>query len=106
MPKVCVPDDWPPVLAASPAVQKLRERAEVSYFDTLPGSQEHLIERIREALLNIFLTALPDDLYVLVRPEESEGGGGNNRQKLVGRIGVGAAHKQDHEYRNENAVCR
>lgn len=49
MPKVCVPDDWPPVLAASPAVQKLRERAEVSYFDTLPGSQEHLIERIREA---------------------------------------------------------
>jgi phosphoglycerate dehydrogenase-like enzyme len=49
MTKVIIPDDWPPVLAASPALPKLREHADVVYFDTLPGSQERLIDRIREA---------------------------------------------------------
>jgi D-3-phosphoglycerate dehydrogenase len=33
----------------SPAFQILRERTDVEYFDTLPGSEERLIERIREA---------------------------------------------------------
>jgi D-3-phosphoglycerate dehydrogenase len=49
MPKVVVPDDWPPVLAASAGFPKLRELADVEYFDTLPGSEEGLIERIRDA---------------------------------------------------------
>src|SRR5437899_2137455 len=49
MMKVVVPDDWPAVLGASSALNKLRERAEVEYFDTLPGSEDRLIERIREA---------------------------------------------------------
>src|SRR5258708_1044381 len=47
-PKVVVPDDCPPVLALSPAFQALRERAVVEYFDTLPGSEERLIECIQE----------------------------------------------------------
>jgi D-3-phosphoglycerate dehydrogenase len=49
MPKVVVPDDWPPVLAASAGFPKLRELAGVEYFDTLPGSEQGLIERIRDA---------------------------------------------------------
>ncbi len=49
MPKVVVPDDWPPVLAASAGYPKLRELADVDYFDTLPGSEAALIERIRDA---------------------------------------------------------
>ena len=55
MTNVSVPDDGPPVLAASPAFQRLREHADVAYFDTLPGSEERLIERIRdaEAVINI-----------------------------------------------------
>jgi D-3-phosphoglycerate dehydrogenase len=53
MPKVIVPDDWPAVLGVSPALAVLREFAEVEYFDTLPGSAERLIERIRDAELVI-----------------------------------------------------
>ena len=47
--KVVVPDDWPPVLAASAGFPKLRELANVEYFDTLPGSEASLIERIHDA---------------------------------------------------------
>jgi phosphoglycerate dehydrogenase-like enzyme len=55
MPLVCVPDDAPPVLASSSAWAELTARATVDYYDTLPGSQERLIERIRDAdiVLNI-----------------------------------------------------
>src|SRR5437016_3165563 len=55
MPKVVVPDDCPSVLAASGGFQRLREFAQVFYFDTLPGSAEALVERIgdAEAVVNI-----------------------------------------------------
>jgi phosphoglycerate dehydrogenase-like enzyme len=49
LPKVVVPDDWPPVLAASAGFPRLREFAALEYFDTLPGSEAALIERIRDA---------------------------------------------------------
>jgi phosphoglycerate dehydrogenase-like enzyme len=52
-PKVVVPDDCPPVLAMSPAFQALRARSDVDYFDTLPGSEERLIERMHEAVIAI-----------------------------------------------------
>jgi len=48
-PRVVVPDDAPPVLAGSPSFQKLRERAEVAYFPSLPGSEDKLAERIGDA---------------------------------------------------------
>jgi phosphoglycerate dehydrogenase-like enzyme len=59
MPRVVVPDDWPPVLAASAGFPKLRELADVRYFDTLPGSEAVLIERIRDAdaVINIRSTS-------------------------------------------------
>jgi D-3-phosphoglycerate dehydrogenase / 2-oxoglutarate reductase len=55
MPAICVPDDAPPVLSASSAWKDLTERAVVEYHDTLPGSEERLIERIgkAEVVLNI-----------------------------------------------------
>jgi D-3-phosphoglycerate dehydrogenase len=55
LPKLAIPDDCPPVLAVSAAFSRLRELADVEYFDTLPGSQERLIERIgsAEAVINI-----------------------------------------------------
>jgi phosphoglycerate dehydrogenase-like enzyme len=55
LPKVVVPDDWPPVLAASLAFQELRDRSDLEYFDTLPGSVHGLIERIglAEVVVNI-----------------------------------------------------
>jgi D-3-phosphoglycerate dehydrogenase len=54
-PKIVVPDDSPPVLAPSRAYQNLTARAAIEYYDSLPGSQERLIDRIREAeiVLNI-----------------------------------------------------
>jgi phosphoglycerate dehydrogenase-like enzyme len=51
--KVVVPDDYPPVLALSPAFYTLRARASVEYFETLPGSQERLIERVQGAEIAI-----------------------------------------------------
>jgi phosphoglycerate dehydrogenase-like enzyme len=52
-PKLAIPDDWPPVLAVSAGFVTLPEIAEVDYFDSLPGSPEGLIERIRDADLAI-----------------------------------------------------
>ena len=49
-PRIVVPDDYPALLATSPAFQKMRsEITGIEYFDTLPGSVEGLIDRIREA---------------------------------------------------------
>lgn len=54
-PRIFIPDDAPPVLAPSPAYRVLQERAALEYHDTLPGSEEKLIERIAgaEIVLNI-----------------------------------------------------
>jgi len=57
LPKVVVPDDWPPVLANSGALRRLREFAEIQYFETLPASQEQLTERVRHAELAINIRA-------------------------------------------------
>jgi phosphoglycerate dehydrogenase-like enzyme len=46
MAKICIPDDAPPVLAASAAWQDLTRLGELDYYDTLPGSEERLIARI------------------------------------------------------------
>jgi D-3-phosphoglycerate dehydrogenase len=55
MPKIYIPDDAPPILRPSAAWPGLAARAEVDYHDTLPGSEERLIERISaaELVLNI-----------------------------------------------------
>jgi D-3-phosphoglycerate dehydrogenase len=45
-PRIVIPDDAPPVLGPSSVMQELRQNAEVTYYDTLPGSEEELIERI------------------------------------------------------------
>ena len=54
-PVVSVPDDSPPVLAASGAWKELAARATVRYHDTLPGSEDRLVERLHdsEIALNI-----------------------------------------------------
>ena len=53
--KIIIPDDYPPVLAPSQACQNLCARGPIDYYDSLPGSEERLIERIRDAeiVLNI-----------------------------------------------------
>jgi len=50
-----IPDDAPPVMGPSRAYRSLRERMPVTYFDTLPGSEAALIERISgaEIVINI-----------------------------------------------------
>ena len=49
MPRAVIPDDAPAVLGRSPALERLRSVAEVAYYDTLPGSEETLVERIASA---------------------------------------------------------
>jgi len=49
MPRIAIPDDAPPVMAASAAYHKLLEQTPVDYYDTLPGTEDHLIERIAGA---------------------------------------------------------
>jgi len=53
--RVSIPDDAPPVLATSAVWPDLARRAELDYHDTLPGSEDLLIERIgaAELVLNI-----------------------------------------------------
>lgn len=53
--KISIPDDAPPVLATSAVWPELAARAELDYYDTLPGSEERLTERIgsTELVLNI-----------------------------------------------------
>jgi D-3-phosphoglycerate dehydrogenase len=45
---ISIPDDAP-VLATSAVFPALRERAELRYFNTLPASEDELIERLRDA---------------------------------------------------------
>lgn len=49
MPLVCIPDDAPPVLATSPAWTVLLQFAPTSYHDTLPASEDDLIDRLTAA---------------------------------------------------------
>ena len=55
MPRIVVPDDAPPVLAPSQAWQNFADRPAVRYFDSLPGTEERLLERIAgaEVVVNI-----------------------------------------------------
>jgi len=48
MPSIVIPDDYPVVMAASGAYRKWIEHTPVTYYDSLPGSDEVLIERIRD----------------------------------------------------------
>ena len=52
---VAVPDDAPAVLALSPSFRRLQGAAEVRYFDSLPGAEDVLVERVggAEAMVNI-----------------------------------------------------
>ena len=54
-PRISIPDDAPPVMGPSEAYQGLDQRAEIAYYDSLPGSEAELIERIGgfEAVINI-----------------------------------------------------
>src|SRR5579872_5029498 len=49
--KISIPDDAPPVLAPSAVWPALASRAELDYHDTLPGSEDRLIERIATSAL-------------------------------------------------------
>ena len=55
MPSIVIPDDYPVVMAASNAYRQLIETTPVAYYDTLPGSEDALVERIRdfEIVINI-----------------------------------------------------
>jgi D-3-phosphoglycerate dehydrogenase len=55
MPSIVIPDDYPVVMALSSAYKRLVQQTPVAYYDTLPGSEDKLIERIRdfEIVVNI-----------------------------------------------------
>ncbi len=55
LPRIVVPDDYPPVLGPSAAFRSLEDRARLQYHDSLPASTEILLDRIRraEAVVNI-----------------------------------------------------
>jgi D-3-phosphoglycerate dehydrogenase len=49
MTRICIPDDSPSVLSNSAVLPALKARAEVDHFDSLPCTDETLIERIGDA---------------------------------------------------------
>ncbi len=48
MPTIVIPDDFPVVMASCDAYRRLAEERAVSYHATLPGSEDALVERIRD----------------------------------------------------------
>lgn len=55
--RIVIPDDAPPVMAASAAYRKLTAKIAVDYHDTLPGSEDGLVQRIAEAEVVINIRA-------------------------------------------------
>jgi phosphoglycerate dehydrogenase-like enzyme len=55
MPRIVVPDDAPPVLGPSQAWLQFPGREAIPYFDSLPGTEERLLDRIAgaEVVINI-----------------------------------------------------
>jgi len=55
MPATVIPDDYPIVMGTSAAYQRFAADQPVTYYDTLPGSEDALIDRIRdfEVVINI-----------------------------------------------------
>ena len=82
--RVSIPDDSPPVLASSAAWRDLAARAQVDYYDTLPGSEERLIERIApaDAVLNIRASSRFTDAVMAACP----------RLRLISVWGTGTDH--------------
>src|SRR3954447_20185108 len=55
MPVTVIPDDYPVVMATSAAYQRFTANNPLSYYDSLPGSEDAQIDRIRdfEVVINI-----------------------------------------------------
>src|SRR4051794_5250360 len=55
MHNIVIPDDFPIVMGASNAYRRFAAHTPVSWYDTLPGSEKTLVERIRdfEIVVNI-----------------------------------------------------
>ncbi len=84
MMRVHIPDDAPVVLRSSAAWQELASRAEPIYYDTLPASEDGLIERIAEAeiVLNIRSSSKFTDRVLAACP----------RLRLISVWGTGTDH--------------
>jgi D-3-phosphoglycerate dehydrogenase len=82
--KIHIPDDAPPVLRPSAVWPELASRGELEYHDTLPGSEDGLIDRIRDAelVLNIRSSSKFTDRVMQACP----------RLKLLSLWGTGTDH--------------
>jgi D-3-phosphoglycerate dehydrogenase len=49
MPRIVVPDDSPPVLSGTPALERIRAAGETVVYTSPPASEEDLVERLRGA---------------------------------------------------------
>jgi phosphoglycerate dehydrogenase-like enzyme len=66
MPNIVIPDDYPVVMGSSPSFLKWRESTPATYFDTLPGSEDGLLARIRAAEIVITIrssTRFPESVF-------------------------------------------
>lgn len=54
---IVVPDDYPPVISGTQALERLRSLGEVTLFDTRPGSETELVSRISNAPIVVNIRA-------------------------------------------------
>lgn len=82
--RIAIPDDSPAVLASSASWRELSGRAHLDYYDTLPGSEDRLAERIApaDAVLNIRSSSRFTDAVMAACP----------RLRLISVWGTGTDH--------------
>lgn len=78
---IVIPDDAPPVFRGHPALERLRAAGEVRIYDSLPGTSEELLRRLRgaAAVLNVRSSTRFDERLLLQLPE----------LRLIAAVGTG-----------------
>jgi len=79
--KIVIPDDYPPVISGTKYLEELKKLGEVSVYNTRPGSEDELVERIKDAEVVVNIRAYCKFPERVLRKTES--------LKLISILGAG-----------------
>ncbi|MCD6529235.1 hydroxyacid dehydrogenase [Candidatus Bathyarchaeota archaeon] len=79
--KIVIPDDYPPVISGTKYLEELKKLGDVSVYNTRPGSEDELVERIKDAEVVVNIRAYCKFPEKVLRKTES--------LKLISILGAG-----------------